>query len=182
MGMKNKRGFTLLIAVIFMGVMLSLGLALSSLGYKQVLLAGGATASQYAFFAADAGLECALRADEKPAGGVSPFAYSNHGTPLALACGGQTPTIVETCYNGSPAGSCASGYRRTETYVSMMYTNPLSQTAGTDTRCAKITTYKPSGNGTTYIFSQGYDTTCANVQSASAIRFASRGLEATYQQ
>ena len=60
-----QRGFALLVAVVFMSVMLSFGLALGSLSYKQQVLAGASVQSQYAFYAADAGLECALYEDQK---------------------------------------------------------------------------------------------------------------------
>ena len=53
---KTQRGFALLIAIIFMSVMLSFGLALGSLAYKQQVLASSAIQSQYAFYAADSAL------------------------------------------------------------------------------------------------------------------------------
>ena len=98
--MKKKNGFTLLIAVIFMAVVLSIGLALGSLGYKQAILASSALESQYAFYAADAGLECALRADEQD----NAFAYANYNsvTPESVACGGSSYQVTNLCYNNSP--------------------------------------------------------------------------------
>src|SRR5665811_273368 len=66
MAMKNKnRGFALLISVIFMTVMLTFGLALGSLGYKQQVLASASIESQYAFYVADSVMECALYADQQ---------------------------------------------------------------------------------------------------------------------
>ncbi len=56
------KGIALLIAVIFSAVMLSIGIALSSLGYKQIILSSTASASQKAFYAADTALECVLSA------------------------------------------------------------------------------------------------------------------------
>src|SRR3989344_5641097 len=61
---KNTRGFALLVAVIFMSVMLSFGLSLGSLAYKQTVLTASAIESQYAFYVADSALECALLADK----------------------------------------------------------------------------------------------------------------------
>src|SRR5450759_3445707 len=83
----ENRGFALLIAVIFMSVMLSFGLALGSLGYKQQVLASGAIESQYAFYAADAALECALYADQQ----LGTFTYQSSPAPAPpLSCGSAT--------------------------------------------------------------------------------------------
>lgn len=187
----NSRGFTLLIAVIFMAVVLSLGLALGSLGYKQAVLAGAALESQYAFYAADAGLECALRADEQD----NAFSYAgyNSGSPSSrsAACSGQAYTTRGACYNNaaaSPAdpdfsGSCTGTATTLVTTwkIPLAYANPLSQSGNTETRCAIVTIYKPAGAGTTYLFSQGYDVKCASV-GVSGLRYASRGIVTSYQQ
>lgn len=165
----QKRGFALLIAVIFMSVMLSFGLTLGSLGYKQQVLASSAIGSQYAFYAADAALECALYADQQQ----NLFEYSTHGvdTPSALittvACGDTVPsTQVNYVYDANR--------------LMVKERLPLDS----NRRCADITIYKysaplPSG-ATTYIFSQGYDVPCATVSSPGTGRFVSRGQSAHY--
>ncbi len=179
----GSRGFTLLIAVIFMAVVLAIGLALGSLGYKQAVLASSALESQYAFYAADAGLECALRADEQDGS----FAPSNFNpvnpNSNSISCGGTAYTLTSLCYNNAKyAGftySCPNEWV-TRWTVPIAYANPLTQTSGTETRCAVITVYKPIGSGTTYLFSQGYDVACAKV-GTTGVRYASRGLSASYQ-
>lgn len=180
----RQRGFTLLIAVIFMGVVLAIGTALGSLGYKQALLASSALESQYAFYAADAGLECALRADEQE-NSFSPSLYYNASTPNSnsVGCGGTAYTLTSLCYNnlkyGTFSDNCANEWV-TQWQIPLAYANPANQTRNTDTRCAVVTIYKPIGSGTTYLFSQGYDVACRNISSAT-VRFASRGLSASYQ-
>ncbi len=62
-----------------MSVMLAFGLALGSLSYKQQVLASSAVESQYAFYAADAGLECGLYADQQQ----NLFAYPQSNPPAA---------------------------------------------------------------------------------------------------
>lgn len=162
--MKNapQRGFTLLIAVIFMSVMLSFGLALGSLSYKQQVLASSAIESQYAFYAADAGLECALYADQK----LDSFAYPP-----------PTPTSapIMTCdgHNATSAGIIS--YTPTQWII----VERLSLDSGTP-RCVDVTVYKPNGLGTTYIFSQGYDVSCATVASPGGARFVARGINSHY--
>src|SRR3989344_5216944 len=84
----SSRGFALLIAVIFVSVVLALGLSLGSLGYKQQILASGGIQSQYAFYAADAALECALRDAQKTPNG-DPFSFAHNGnSTLKATCGG----------------------------------------------------------------------------------------------
>ncbi|HVB20057.1 MAG TPA: hypothetical protein VNF51_02100 [Candidatus Paceibacterota bacterium] len=158
----NQRGFTLLIAVIFMSVMLSFALALGSLGYKQEVLASNAIESQYAFYAADAALECALYYDQQ----LNSFAFPSSDP-------GKAP--VMTCDDSAPS-SATEIYTAGTKWVISEYHLPLDS----GTRCADVTVYKYSApvNGiTTYIFSQGYDVACSAV---GGTRFVSRGLSAHY--
>ncbi len=166
---KTQRGFALFIAIVFMSVMLSFGLALGSLGYKQQVLASAAIESQYAFYAADAALECALYYDQQ----LNTFAYQTpkpSAAPL-LMCDGANATY-------QPAYSATNGivsYSGTQWVLAERLSLDASK------RCADVTIYKPSpGSGTTYIFSQGYDVSCATVASPSNARFVSRGINAQY--
>jgi len=161
---KTQRGFTLLIAVIFMSVMLSFGLALGSLGYKQQVLASNAIASQYAFYVADTALECALYADQQ----LGLFDYTRwDGNPKSMTCDNSTIAAVQM----PPSVS------------ELITTVRLSLDA--DKRCADLTIYKyrvpqhPDGL-TTFIFSTGYDVSCTRVANPGNTRFVSRGMSAHY--
>lgn len=157
-----SRGFALLIAVIFMTVMLTFGLALGALGYKQQVLASSAVESQYAFYAADAALECALYADQQQ--GL--FAYTSNLS---------APAPAMTCDAAAPVSASVLAHTDSQWVI----TTRLSFDSGT--RCADVTVYKPApGSGTTYLFSQGYDISCATVASPGGARLVSRGLEASY--
>jgi Tfp pilus assembly protein PilX len=157
----TNRGFTLLIAVIFMSVMLAFGLALSSLSYKQQVLASSAILSQYAFYAADAGLECGLYADQQQ----NLFAYPASSPSSA-------PTA--TCDNAQPISSSD-----TWSPTRFVVTNRFS--LDSNTRCVDVTVYKPNGTGTTYIFSQGYDLPCTTVANPpTGARIVSRGINIRY--
>jgi Tfp pilus assembly protein PilX len=166
---QKKRGFALLIAVIFMSVMLSFGLALGSLGYKQQVLASSAIASQYAFYAADAALECALYADQQQ--NIFEYASHNAGTPpnliTSVACNDATATQFQYSYTTGASGQLI-----------------VAEHLDWGNRCADVTVYKyntPLSSGvTTYVFSQGYDVPCAVVGSPSTSRFVSRGQSAHY--
>ncbi|MCR4333974.1 MAG: hypothetical protein NUV60_03120 [Patescibacteria group bacterium] len=163
---KSQRGFALLIAVIFMSVMLFLGLALSSIGYKQQVLASEAVESQYAFYAADAALECALFADQRQ----NLFDYASHSANV------HPESITTVACADVPAYATELSYSYGAT---MVIKERFSLDAGK--RCADVTVYKPAPNtGITYLFSQGYDVSCSVVASPSGARFVSRGLGVHY--
>lgn len=159
----ENRGFALLIAVIFMSIMLALGLALSSLGYKQEVIASSAIESQYAFYAADAALECALYDDQQQ----NAFDYASHSStkhPNVIVCDGASAT--EESY----------------TYTSSVLSVSERLSLNSDTRCADVTVYKyptPQNGVSTYIFAEGYDVPCTNIESGST-RFVARGLYARF--
>lgn len=160
----RNAGFTLLIAIIFMSVMLTFGLALGSLGYKQEVLASSAIESQYAFYAADTGLECALYFDQQR----NFFDYASHDAshpPTLITCSGATATQLSYSYDATQ----------------LVVKERVSLDADTThPRCADVTVYKPASAGTTYLFSQGYDVPCSTVESPSGARFVSRGINAHY--
>lgn len=58
--MRPPRGFTLLIAVLISGIMLSLGFAIFNIVSKELILTSSGRESQFAFYAADSGIECGL--------------------------------------------------------------------------------------------------------------------------
>jgi len=157
---KSQQGFALLIAVIFMSVMLSFALTIGALGYKQAVLAGAAVESQYAFYAADAALECALYNDAKST--TNPF--KNDGTEFVCGDFPHKSTIVTPTTVGGKAY-----YKATVSKIKL----------DSNTRCADVTVYKPVGVfGTTWLFSQGYNLKCDDIVVGK--RFASRGLQAQY--
>ena len=158
----TQRGFALLIAVVFMSVMLTFGIGLGSLAYKQGILASGAVASQYAFYAADAALECALYADQQQ----NLFAYNSNLT---------APAPSMSCDTGAPVSATVLSH----TVSQWVIATRLSLDGGT--RCADVVVYKSEPTtGTTYIFSQGYSVSCTTVATPGDARLAARGLSAHY--
>ena len=61
-------GFVLSFAVLVAGILLSIGLAIFTITLKELILSGSGRESQFAFYAADTGGECALYWDIKHAG------------------------------------------------------------------------------------------------------------------
>lgn len=163
---QKKRGFALLIAIIFMSVMLTFGMTLGSLGYKQQVLASGAIGSQYAFYVADAALECVLYADQQQ----NRFEYNPdvNATPPTMSCGESAPILSEKTIH-TPARWVLS-YR-------------FLLDGGK--HCADVMVSKPADmdSGTTYLYAQGYNVSCATVANPGLSRFStfsSRGLKAKY--
>ncbi len=86
----NPRGFTLLISMIFTSVVLSVGLALMDVAYKQAVLVAASRQSEYAFYNADSAMECALEQDQV----FDTFDYSSGATSGTFMCEGQTVTYT----------------------------------------------------------------------------------------
>lgn len=57
---KSQKGFTLLLAALVASIVLALGTSIFGLVQKEIILSSLGRDSQYAFYAADTGAECAL--------------------------------------------------------------------------------------------------------------------------
>lgn len=153
--MDTSRGFALLVAVVLTSVLLSVGLALLDISYKQVILSSTARQSQYAFYAADTAMECALYWDQKQ----NAFSYT---APLA--------TIRCSATDITPSTSVSGGIRTTT--FSTPCVNGVS---------GSVTVYKTNGaicsgtSATSCIYASGYNT-CTS----SDPRRIERGLKVFY--
>lgn len=153
---KEPRGFTLLIAVVLTSVLLSVGLALLDIALKQVTLSSTARQSQYAFYAADSAMECALYWDQQQ----NAFSYA---TPLSTIRCAATDIALS---------SSVSGNVRTTTF-----SIPCPGGAS-----ATVTVYKTQGSATcnsgtaqSCLYASGY-----NVCSATDPKRIERGLKVFY--
>jgi hypothetical protein len=168
--MKN-RGMTLFIAVVVMGVLLFVSFAVVNVAIKGSLFASSGRDSQVAFYAADAGLECALYWDAKPATG-SAFATSTSGSPIdcsgsSISNGQAIPgSVLPTLIGGGGSGNPTSIFYFT-----------LNQGLNPMTSCAIVTVdkYYTGSNLITHIKSKGYNT-CDTTNP----RRVERGIEVTY--
>ena len=110
-----QRGFLLPFSVLLAGVLLSIGLAVFNIIIKEIILSSSGRDSQFAFYAADTGGECALYWDAK----FGIFATSSQSTPYAAtaSCGGVAitpftsvvgnPSAATTTFTFSNANYCA---------------------------------------------------------------------------
>lgn len=80
---QTERGFTLLYASLMGSLLLAIGAAILNITLKELILSSAGRESQFAFFAADSGAECALYWDLK----YDSFATSSASS---ITCAGET--------------------------------------------------------------------------------------------
>ncbi len=92
--MKTQKGFTLLMSVLVASVLLALGYAIFNIAVKQVTLSSSGRESQFAFYAADTGIECGLYWDNKH------DAFATTSSITEILCGNATSTVTRN-YDGT---------------------------------------------------------------------------------
>jgi len=109
---KNQEGITLLITLLLMGVLLGVSSSLLNITLKQFQLSGIAFASEVAFQAANAGMECALYHDF-PQSGTGEFDVPPDGTEQAsqpeIACVGESAVSADDTLDDDQNGRMKSG-------------------------------------------------------------------------
>ncbi len=159
---KNK-GFTLLVAIVVTSMLLLVSFVVVDVALKQLIVANSDQQSQYAFYNADSGIECASYWDLK-GGAISAFATSTPGT---LTCNNQTVTTGSETVPTVPSQASFVGGGGNGNPTSTFSINFA-------TGCAIVTVTK-SSNGATTISSRGYNT-C----DTSASRRFERGVTLSY--
>jgi hypothetical protein len=164
--MKKDKGFTLLIAIITTSMLLIVSYVVVNVALKQLALSYAGEESQYAFYAADSGTECAIFWDLHPSSqGLAYFGTSTANSEIScngvnISTGSQT---VPTIPSQSSLVGGGGNSNRTSIFT-------ISYTKG----CAIVRVTKNLDNTTT-IDSRGYNT-C----STSALRRFERGVTLTY--
>ena len=130
---RTRRGFTLLLSVLVAGVLLAIGLAIFNIVIKELLLSSSGRDSQFAFYAADSGAECALYWDQKQSG----FSTSTAGD---ITCNQVTiPSVGGEGYDA-----------------------PMTFQFEIDGFCSIVSVTRSETHPRTKIESKGYNTTCDN--------------------
>ena len=138
-----QRGFTLLIAVVLSGVILSLSLALLDIAYKQIVLSSTAKQSQYAFYNADSALECILYYDQTfDAFNANPTGLTQiscNGRTIDFSSAGSVPKVtlmtIPCVGTGATEAAYVEIYKGYATLPSTrMYATGYSTCNSTDTR------------------------------------------------
>ncbi len=138
---RSKRGFTLLIAILVSGVLLAVGLSIFNIASKELILSSAGRESQFAFYAADAGIECALFADRIQ------DAFIFNKAVAGVNCGGGSVDFTKSADSASLPFTTTSDFR--------FYLNG----AGTGA-CADVHVEKWTDNSatSTQVDSRGYNT------------------------
>ena len=167
----KSRGFTLLFAALVGALVIAVGMAILNITLKQLILASAGKASQQAFYAADAGVECALYLDR--GSGLPGCELGVFGTPS---------TTLSSGYSVCGVDSASAPYIHTEDIECFGHTidftptprpsalNPTSventfaittNTGNNEDLCFTVTVLKSLNDGTattTVIESRGYNT------------------------
>lgn len=192
---KNK-GFTLLFAVLISSMVLIVGASIITIALKQNFLSGSARESQYAFYASNSGLECAMYWDIAGIAGQAPIfatstesnldysdARSNIKCAGAMLIDSASETSNNNCLNSNiyeDTGWCvdagAPNGSGNATTTSKFRIQQLGSGGDKVSYCADVFVTKATNNGTTYtiIESMGYNT-CDN-----DFRRVERGLRIRY--
>ena len=184
----NQDGITLLVTLLLMGVLLGVSASLLNLTLKQFQLSGIAYASETAFQAASAGVECALYHDF-PKTGVSPFEVPGNGdeqsSGASIKCMGGTTAVPNsngTAQSGeeqrfqfswgtAPNQVCTelSVYKFYSLTSSVdMFVNTINMNINRD---ADLNTVEPCPQGSvcTVIQSRGYNVACADITTSGRV-------------
>jgi len=178
----GNRGYALLFAVLVSAIVLGVGVSILNISRKEILLTSGAQQSKYAFYAADAGYECALYQDHVN----NAFTSTSTGSTFSLSECGETfsgatpssyaPTVTETNPNSnvyqfvfnvpvSQTGSCAA-VTLTKTYTTVV--------VGTSTNTTVSTNLLSDG------FNVGWEASPGDCNAATSTPKVERALLATY--
>lgn len=152
---KDQRGFTLLLAALIVSIVLALGTSIFNLVQKELILSSIGRDSQFAFYAADTGAECALYWDIR---------HQRFPT--------STPSTAEViCDNQSETTSALD---TGDTIVSSFQFQPNSY-------CAEVSiekSFDAEGAVRTVIHANGFNRSCDSIANSS--RALQRSVELRY--
>lgn len=178
----NQDGITLLITLLLMGVLMGVSTSLLNVTLKQYQLSSISLASEIAFQAANAGVECVLYHDF-PKTGASPFDVDGTGATVpeegSISCVGDASADVEPSNNGtvvsgeeqrfqfdwgaSPNQTCTD----VSVYKFYSTTAPVDILVnGVDMRTSSDC---PVGGVCTVIQSRGYNVPCSEITSGAKV-------------
>lgn len=151
--MTRERGFALLYASLVASLLTALGIIMFTIAQKELLLSSVGRDSQFAFYAADAGVECALYWDFRhnafdPLVAYTDPAYCGSGDGARLK---DFPNGPEGTFDGV---SGLGGTPKTGFYFEV------------DNRCVYVTVQKNEvapGTPATVVESFGYNTSCSQL-------------------
>lgn len=144
----RKKGITLFIAIVVMSILLIISFAVINIAIKGTQFATMGRDSQFAFYAADAGLECALYWDSK----YNAFSTSSPGV-LEIECNNQTISTGSEISGTSTLARIGGGGSSNPASI---FGFSIDEDLNLDS-CVVVTVTKNT-DGSTYIKSRGYNT------------------------
>ncbi len=153
----GKKGMALLIAVIASSALLLASIAISDIAFKQQIISYSGRESKVAFYAADAGLECALYHDLK----VDDF-FPIPGSSLLTAFQGGLNCAGLGSITPTPSVDIDDP-RTTSFSYSMPDPSGISGATCVFVQVTKRSTGIPASPIETIITSRGYNTTCNSI-------------------
>jgi hypothetical protein len=152
----KKKGFTLLFASLIVSLLLAVGLAILNITLQQLLLSSTAKESQFAFYNADTGVECALYYDKNnPSGKIfatSTLSANYISSAADISCNGV---------NGKNVGVVSSDGGSAETDFDLLFIAPECPSVTNMDKMIHVRVLKTAdsvGNINTVISSYGYNT------------------------
>jgi len=145
----TQHGFTLLFAVLVASLLTSVGLAMTSIAQKQLVLSSVGRDSQYAFYAADTGAECALYWDFKYDAFSTSTTYALTATPPPK-CSGQLLQDFPS----------SGGERNPDSVTGLGGASETTFWFEANKRCVYVTVTKSTVVPHTKVVSLGYNTAC----------------------
>ncbi len=159
----SERGFSLFISIVVMGALLLVAFAVSNLASKEVSFATFNRDSQYAFFAADAGIECAIFWDSK----ASPSAFDPATPGSPISCNGVSMSTGKLISGTTTTMMIGGGGNSKSVFGFLLW-------GASDQPCVHVIVNK-NPSGTTKINAYGY-----NNCNQSDPRRVERGVEVNY--
>ena len=161
---RERRGFTLLLSALISSIVLALGTSIFVIAQKQLTLSQVGRDSQFAFYAADTGAECALYWDLRQ----QEFGVEDRG-------------IHPTCDQKEfvPTGRQAAPPYVMEFQINLFVNGDgIPMTADDNGYCADVKVYKNTSNPFTVVHADGYSVRCEDINTSS--RALQRSVEIRY--
>lgn len=166
---KSGAGYALLFAILVSSILLSAGLGISNIIYKELLLSAIGKQSTIAFYAADTGAECALYWEKNStSNGFASSIFASSATSIQAGDGPPKPAFCGgiNIHDTNPPANWQSFPTSPSQFISKFQIN-LGQNG-----CAVITVTK--GTGSTIIDSRGFNIACSDSSNSRRVERALR--------
>lgn len=179
---KNKKGFTLILAVIVASIVLAIGIAIVNITLKQYILSDISENSEVAFGAASAGAECIKYWDRSDANGNT-FDVPGGTVPQSAAVQINCFGLNETNSNGPVASGGEQSFEfdltSDEQCIRVKIWKYFDPSSDEDVIIEGADTGRNCNAGTecTYIKARGYNKSCTNLNHP---RVVERAINFTY--